>query len=126
MKKSIKHCTFADKAVSYDRLRLGVLSHQAPIIVLPIRKPTKITTENVVCSLKKNCGGSVTMCCVCNQGTNQNISKPTQNQPKFNQRLNTHVDQLAADCSFLQGSFNKVPLGGSTDHPLTGIGDNLI
>ena len=54
MKKSIKHCTFADKAVSYDWLRLGVLSHQAPIIVLPIRKPTKITTENVVFSLKKN------------------------------------------------------------------------
>ena len=52
--KSIKHCTFADKAVSYDWLRLGVLSHQAPIIVLPIRKPTKITTENVVFSLKKN------------------------------------------------------------------------
>ena len=51
MKKSIKHCTFADKAVSYDRLRLGVLSHQAPIIVL--RKPTKIT-DNVVFSLKKN------------------------------------------------------------------------
>ena len=54
MKKSIKHCKFADKAVSYDWLRLGVLSHQAPIIVLPIRKPTKITTENFVFSPKKN------------------------------------------------------------------------
>ena len=45
------HSSFADKAVPYDRLRLGVLSHQAPIIVL--RKPTKIT-DNVVFSLKKN------------------------------------------------------------------------
>ena len=49
--KSIEHCTFSGKAVSYDWLRLGVLSHQAPIIVL--RKPT-IITENVVFSLKKN------------------------------------------------------------------------
>ena len=31
---------------------------------------------------------------------------------KYQLKTDTHVNQLAADCSFPQGSFNKLPLGG--------------